>query len=334
LALAPPTSQSVLENKSFLLSIGQSLARVRRFFFHPVSIFVVLQLVCVVIAVMWVVWYANKSNININFTHNFDLIFLTTGVSLLGIILAGNILLFIFAIKQSRLNQQQRTFVSSVTHELRSPIASIQLSLETILSRKLTKTISTKMHNMMLSDLERLVKLVDQILVSARLDRGIKIFEQVETFSVADMIESVKESASHLDRNLGNRLKVTCPQDFELNTARPALNLIISNLVENAIKYSPPNSPIDLVVEVKAKEILFSVKDKGIGLEKGENRRIFKMFHRSKHAAKKAIPGTGLGLYIVKTVVKVLGGKVWADSSGIGLGSTFYVSLPLKANRS
>jgi signal transduction histidine kinase len=297
-----------------------------RVIFHPIFIFVVIQLVSIGISVLWVVWYVNQKNFR--FGAHYDLTFLVTGCILIGIILIGTVLLFVFAIKQSMLNKQQRSFVSSVTHELRSPVASIQLSMETLEKQHLDTETKTKIFSMMRSDMDRLVNLVDQILVSARLDRGIKIFDEIESFYVRDLIARGIEGASHLDKTLPTRVQINCEENLSIIAARPAVALVIGNLIENAVKYSPAGSPISVNVQDFGDRILLNVKDRGFGLDGRERKNIFKIFHRGDIATKKAIPGTGLGLYIVKSVVKVLGGRVWAESAGKGTGSTFYVQLP------
>lgn len=297
-----------------------------RIVFHPVFVFVVIQLVSIGVSVLWVMWYVNQSNFR--FGAHYDLAFLITGCILIGIILIGSVLLFVFAIKQSLLNKQQRSFVSSVTHELRSPVASIQLSMETLEKQNLDGEVRKRIFEMMRSDMDRLVNLVDQILVSARLDRGIKIFDEIEVFSVRELIKKAIESASHLDKFLPDRAKINCHESIQIMTAQPAVALIAGNLIENAVKYSPPNSEILINVEDFEDFVILSIKDRGFGIEKRDRKAIFKIFNRGDIATKKAIPGTGLGLYIVKSVVRVLGGKVWAESAGKGAGSTFYVKLP------
>lgn len=313
-------------NKMVHKEIIQPLFRFSSFLLHPIFIFVVLQIVSISLTVIWVVWYGQQSSIR--FVNTYDLTFLITGCILTGIILLGTVVLFVYATKQSLLNKQQRSFVSSVTHELRSPIASMQLSLETLQAHQLDPKIEQQLFSMMGSDLARLVKLVDQILVSARLDRGIKIFERTEYFDIRTSFEHALDNASHLHRDLRSRVEIHCPTGMQVYSAKPAVDLVINNLLENAVKYSKINSPIILGAEEAKDGFLLSVKDRGFGLDKREAKKIFKIFNRGEVAQKKAIPGTGLGLYIVKAVVKVLGGKVWAESPGREMGSTFFVLLP------
>jgi signal transduction histidine kinase len=147
------------------------------------------------------------------------------------------------------------------------------------------------------------------------------MFEQdAETVFLADLVDRTIEHLSYLDPELRTRLSVVCESDVAIRAPRAALGLIVTNLLENAIKYSPKGAPIDITVTATA-----------VGLEPADRRRVFKMFHRSEQAVKKAIPGTGLGLYIVRTATRLLGGQIVAESEGRDLGSTFRVTLPINA---
>lgn len=108
------------------------------------------------------------------------------------------------------------------------------------------------------------------------------------------------------------------------------MSLIISNLIENAIKYSKKETPIFITATTNDQYMIFSIKDEGIGIAPNDIKKIFRMFYRSSIASTKAVPGTGLGLFIVKSLAQVLGGKVWVESEGRGFGSTFYLRLPKK----
>jgi len=168
-------------------------------------------------------------------------------------------------------------------------------------------------------------------LISSRLDRGIVDFtSQVEVFNFSSLIQKTAEQASHLDSNLVNRLRLMAPVDFAIRANRLAFQLILGNLIENAIKYSPANTPITVGIHHAENELLISVNDQGFGLNKRDLTKIFQMFHRSPRATKNAVPGTGLGLYIVRSMVRGLGGRVWAESPGFNQGSTFYVTFPDK----
>jgi signal transduction histidine kinase len=305
---------------------------------HPVVVFIVLQIIWTAITVLWVVWFIEESEeINRmartfggeNFDSRYALIVLVVGCVLLGMLLVGTVTLFVSSLRQRRLIQQQKNFVSSVTHELRSPLSSLQLAFETLRYRNLDENTKQKMMDMALGDIERLSRLVSQILVSARLDRGLPGFEiNHEVLSLRELLDKSVEKSLWLDPNIKERITVDCPKDLRTKSTRPILTIILSNLIENAIKYSPPGSPILIFVSCSQDELTVGVKDQGFGLDKFEQKRIFRMFYRAPLTKQKAISGTGLGLFVVKALAQVLGGKAWVQSEGRGLGSTFFVSFP------
>lgn len=308
---------------------------------HPITIFVSLQIVWLAMTLIWVIWFIGQREAIADLSQKFgqeyfdtrvSLAILVVGCILLGVLFVGLISLFVGGQRQSYAARQQRTFVSSVTHELKSPLASIQLSFETMASREIPDQTKQRLMEMIQSDLERLRRLVDQILVTGRLDRGLILDEEPLTTSVGEVIEKITENLSYLDRNLASRIRLDCPRGLEIALPRGTLSLVLNNLMENAIKYSPRHSPVVICVERTPKVIVISVQDQGIGLTNIEKRRMFGMFHRGETAIRKAIPGTGLGLYIVRTAVKALGGRVWAESPGPGLGATFFVSLPIQVS--
>ena len=336
MSVISPSALAPKQQKSATDLLWSLVGAVRRLVVHPISVFVLLQAITITMIVIWVVWYVNRINVNIDvstFNTDMEILTLVMGCVLLGIILLGTIFLFVYATRQSLANRQQKTFVSSVTHELRSPLASVQLSLETLQRRQLGKDVTDKMHGMIQTDVNRLVRLVDQVLVSARLDRGISFFHDPELFLAKEAIEEAIDNARHLDREISNRIKISCDEELQIFAVRAALILVMGNLIENAVKYSPKKSPIRIDARVDDRVFTFCVEDQGMGLDKREHKRIFKLFHRGGGAAKKAIPGTGLGLYIVRSIVKGLRGKVWVESAGRNLGSTFFVTFPFDSGK-
>jgi signal transduction histidine kinase len=247
---------------------------------------------------------------------------------LLGIILVGTVVLFVFTQIQSSLISQQKSFVSSVTHELRSPLSSLQLSFETLQRHQLSETIRLKIFSMVEKDLERLSQLVERILIAGRLDRGIIDYKsQHDEIHLLELIQHVAEQQQHLDDGLGQRLQIVCSPELVIGASRLGLSLVLGNLLENAVKYSPAGAPIRVQVTPQEYELWISVEDAGIGLTTGEQRKIFRMFHRSPRAQKAAVPGTGLGLYIVKSIINSMGGRIWVQSEGVGKGSRFTVAF-------
>ena len=307
---------------------------------HPITIFVSLQVVWLAITLIWVIWFVTeRAEIGAlakrfgqeYFSTEITVAILVVGCILLGVLLVGTILLFVAGQRQSSAARQQRTFVSSVTHELKSPLASLQLAFETMMTHELDPSTRTRIADMIYSDIDRLRRLIDQILVAGRLDRGILSFDDASSaVAMDDLINKIVDKLSYMDPDLRARLTIDCPPGLTLRASKMALSLILNNLVENSIKYSPRQSPIKIGFDQLGREVFMYVQDQGIGLDKKDMKRLFKLFRRGESAVKKAIPGTGLGLYIVKSAVRVLGGRVWAESAGSGQGSTFYVSLPIE----
>jgi signal transduction histidine kinase len=308
---------------------------------HPISIFVAMQFLSISLISLWVVWFmgrqrdidelANKiGGTNLTSDQSFSVAIMVGGIVALVLVLVGSVLLFIWGQRQASYIQQQRSFVSSVTHELRSPLASMHLANETLLKRVLPEETKKRLLKMTLLDIDRLTKLVNQILISSRLDRGLAMFQDdIKIIKINDRISEVIKSLEHMDGQIQSRVKIDCEQDLSFRFSDNAFNLIIGNIVENAIKYSPLQSPIRIHVQPDGGLIRFSVEDRGIGISKSDRRKVFKMFYRSKFSASRAIQGTGLGLFIVKTSLEQLGGKIEVESEGPGNGSVFHVWLPV-----
>ncbi len=238
-------------------------------------------------------------------------------------------MLFIWGQRQTSLIQQQRHFVSSVTHELRTPLASIQLAYETMTERALPESTKQKLLSMSRIDIERLIRLVNQILISSRLDRGLSMFQDdIEELAFRQTTLEIIHSLTHLDANIAGRIELNGAENLTWRGSKNAFNIVLSNLLENAIKYSPMKSNIVVTSDTIAGSLHVTVKDQGIGLNKRDKKKIFKMFYRSSEVTKQAIQGTGLGLFIVKTSLEQLGGTITVTSAGHGEGSTFKATFP------
>lgn len=327
---------------SFLNKIKRYFINTLRFFANPIVIFVCLQIVSIAIIILWVFWFIDfkeelialatalgEKNIDISYW----IAVLIIGCVLLGLILIGTALLFAFAQKQSSMNRQQRNFISSVTHELKSPLASLQLSFETFQRDDLPDTIKNQLMKIVEDDIDRLDKLINRILISNQIDRSSFDIKAKDVCNFSQLINKVVEQTLYLDEKLKQRLLITCPPHITIRTSRLTISLILSNLLENAIKYSPKDKPIEINVNFNNNQYTISVKDYGFGIKSKDLKRIFKMFYRSQVATQKAISGTGLGLYILRTVIKSMGGTISAKSEGLGKGSTFTVIIP-NQNRS
>jgi signal transduction histidine kinase len=221
----------------------------------------------------------------------------------------------------------QRTFVSNVTHELKSPVASIQLALETMTLRDLTEEKRREFIAMMLDDTERLAALIDRILGAARIEK-MRSRYRMETVSMRRFVEEVLEEDRHLYEKEGRVIVLEKGRDAHVAIDRSAMRVVLANLLENAARYSPKDSKIRLRVHKDLRSCRLDVTDSGEGIRGEDLKNIFKMFWRASEKRISRVRGTGLGLYIVRNIVKDHRGKVWASSQGTGRGSTFSVRLP------
>lgn len=253
------------------------------------------------------------------------------GIIFFVVLIFGVVLNTTFLIREIRRNEQHDAFINAVTHELKTPIASIRLYLETLQTREVDDEQRREFYNIMLADSERLLLTVEQVLRAGR--TGMKRRRIVKSrINLSEMVQECLEltrvryglSESALNYNAAP----------EVSSARVSgdveeLRAAFSNLLDNAVKYS--NKEVNVSVSVAAlddKRIAVRVADKGIGIPSAQLKRIFKRFYRVPGRFMARVKGTGLGLFIVHSVVTKHGGRVFAESAGLGHGSTFTVHLP------
>jgi signal transduction histidine kinase len=307
-----------------------------RWLYHPVTIFLYIQVLWILLMVIWIRWYVEeywqflkmaeglRAQVELE---GFDWLPLLVGGLLLALILAGSTVIFIYWTKQHRLNRMQVAFVSNVTHELKSPVASIQLALETMALRSLSNDRKQEYIDMMLDDTERLSTLIDRILGAARIEKKRSRYE-LETVSMRHFLNEVLEEDRHLYEKEGRTIVLEKGRDSRVAIDRSAMRIVLNNLLENAARFSPPNTTIRLKSHRELRSCRFDVIDNGSGINGKDLKNIFKMFWRSSEDPDSRVRGTGLGLYIVQNIVKDHRGKVWASSPGIGRGSVFSVRIP------
>jgi two-component system, OmpR family, sensor histidine kinase VicK len=302
--------------------------------YHPVTVFLSIQVLWILLIVVWIRWYLQKhaqlralANLLRTEAEGPGWLPLLEGSVLLALILAGATLIFVYWNKQHRLNATQRAFVSNVTHELKSPVASIQLALETMVLRELPEQRRREYLGMMLDDTERLNTLIDRILGAARIERRRGNYK-LEPVSVRRFVESVLIEDRHRFEKDGHVIEFEKGGDARVALDRSAMKMVLANLVENAARYSSRGSKIRLRLHRDLRSCRLDVIDSGDGIARKDLKNVFKMFWRADGARASRARGTGLGLYIVRNIVRAHGGKVWAASPGLGRGSTFSVRLP------
>jgi len=260
---------------------------------------------------------------------------LVFGVIIFMAIIVGIVLNTIFLVREIRRNEQHDGFINAVTHELKTPIASIRLYLETLQTREVDETQKKEFYSVMLMDTERLLRTVEQVLQAGRTGQRRRRIDR----SVIDLGSVVNECLQTVQRQL-NRAKIEYSERLD-NGARPLvlgdhdeLRVAVSNLVDNAVKYSPASPSVTVeVATFDGKRLAVRVTDSGIGIPRGQLKHVFKRFYRIPARMMSQVKGSGLGLFIVRSVVERHGGQVFAESAGEGMGSTFTIVLPRALER-
>jgi signal transduction histidine kinase len=251
---------------------------------------------------------------------------LVLGIVFFAIIISGIVIYTIFLVLEIRKNEQHDSFINAVTHELKTPIASIRLYLQTLQSRQVPEAQREHFYRVMLDDSERLLYTVEQVLKAgaARSKRDPMEFQPVPITDLVNDCADIVRLRYHLQpdelavENRANGINVLGdPEDL-----RTALN----NLLDNAVKYSPQQKQIAIELDSDHEHLRVQVRDCGIGIPHNQLKKIFARFYRVPGV--RNVKGTGLGLYIVHSIVKRHGGTVYANSAGEGKGSSFTIELP------
>jgi two-component system sensor histidine kinase SenX3 len=255
---------------------------------------------------------------------------LVFGILSFALIIAGIIVYTVFLVRELRRNDQHDAFINAVSHELKTPIASIRLYLETLQTREVSDPQRHEFYRVMLDDAERLQRTVEQVLKAGIAGQRLSLQHRAPV-DLATLAAEVLENARRRHDVSDEKMTLSVPPSsagWYVDGDPDELRTVISNLVDNAVKYSLDS--VQVAVEVAAPSpgtVWVRVKDSGIGIPRTHLRRIFHRFYRIQmHGFK--VKGTGLGLYIVRSIVRQHGGRVFAASEGEGKGATFTVELP------
>ncbi|HLT36510.1 MAG TPA: HAMP domain-containing sensor histidine kinase [Enhygromyxa sp.] len=236
----------------------------------------------------------------------------------------------VFLIREISEVRRQTSFIDSVTHELKTPLASLRLAAETLARPELAADRREQLRVMMLQDVSRLVSLVDGILDASRLLGGRREAGDIGELELGELVRSVVAEITrrhHIDESC---VTVDVDDQLMLIVDTTAARTIVSNLIDNAIKYSDPPPEIRVIARRSedGRYIQLEVSDRGIGIAKNDLKRIFQRFYRVPEEAVRSRHGTGLGLFVVAALVKGIGGKIDASSPGVGQGTTIRVLFP------
>jgi two-component system phosphate regulon sensor histidine kinase PhoR len=301
----------------------------RRSLSWPITLGVIMIVLLVAILVGWILLAVFGALADENF-QGFYWILLSVGSAFLVFVLVGVVMYLTLTIKAFNLNRRQSNFIDSVTHELKSPIASLKLYLQTLTRHQVSDAERESFCRYMLEDVERLDQLINHLLDAARLEKA-RVASEIEDVELADVLRQCAETIClryHVPED-------TVSLDVEpcvVRAARVDLDLIFRNLIDNAVKYAGAEPRVEVTLRMAGDgKTVTCVSDNGRGIPHDLRRKIFGRFVRVGKELERDKPGTGLGLYIVRTLVSRLRGSIRVHDVKAGSGTMFEVCLPGRA---
>jgi len=308
-------------------------------FFHPIFIFIFSLLALGVSLFLYIYWYIEASAGLKAVVKRFNLdsgqvlapqtwmVILVLSL-LVGIILTGIFTIFVYNQKIWQLYRMQHNFINNFTHELKTPVTSLKLYLETFLKHELSRQDQVKYTRTMIQDVDRLIENINRILNLAKIES--KSYQ--EEFVAADLVQAVErfyKNNIHLFRDCEIIIRNPSGESFPYRLNLSLFEMLLMNLLVNAITYNDSGAPAVHITFLKRQDKLhIRFEDNGIGLEQSELKKIFKKFYQVGHADNMSARGSGLGLYLVQHIARIHKGKVLAESKGKGKGSVFTLFFP------
>lgn len=338
-------SDKLLINKTSQKGCGRTMETVIRrtkWLFHPIIIFIFSIVALAMSLVLYIYWYieissglkevVRKSNIDPSHVLGYDTWVVILILSILvGIILIGIFIIFVYNLKTLQLYRLQHNFINNFTHELKTPVTSLNLYLETFLKHELSRHDQLKYLAYMVQDVGRLSDNIDRILNLAKIESKSYVGE----FAMLDLVSTIErfyKNNRQLFQNCELNINNPSERPFTYSINLSLFEMLLMNLINNAIKYNESENPeINISFELQNRELHIRFEDNGIGIDKGEVKKIFKKFYQSGRADDMSARGSGLGLHLVQNIARIHKGKVAAESKGHGKGSVFTLTLPFRS---
>jgi signal transduction histidine kinase len=311
-----------------------------KWFLHPIFIFVFSILALGLSLFLYIYWYMEVSvglqavihRFNLDPDQFFDLqtwVVIVVLSILVGIILTGIFIIFVYNVKTFQLFRLQHNFINSFTHELKTPVTSLQLYLETFKKYELPRDRQFKYLDYMLADVGRLSANINRILNLSKLEG--RIYEgEFASLDLVQVVEEFCQKNRQLFREGTIRIHNPGNRSFFYQVNLPLFEMLLANLLTNAIKYNDSEPPVvDINFAVHKDSLQLSFADNGIGFEKRETKKIFKKFYQIERPDRPSGEGSGLGLYMVGHIARIHKWKIRAESKGTGRGTKFTIFLPL-----
>jgi two-component system phosphate regulon sensor histidine kinase PhoR len=310
-----------------------------RWFFHPIFVFVLSTVALAISLFLYIYWYIGisaglksvVSHYNLDPNQFFEaktwVVILVMSL-LVSVILVGILIILIYNLKTLQLYRLQHAFINNFTHELKTPVTSLKLYLETFSRHELPREERLKYIGFMLQDVERLSVNINSMLNLARIES--RVYEG--EFTPVDVVETVRlflEGNRHIFRDSEIRVEADSEKAIFHPIILPLFEMLLMNILTNAIKYNISGSPrITVTFEEGEDALVIHFKDNGIGLTKDEKKNIFKKFYQGHRSDNVSAGGSGIGLYLVQQIARLHRGKITAESEGEGKGSLFTLTLP------
>jgi two-component system phosphate regulon sensor histidine kinase PhoR len=309
----------------------------RRPRYNPIAIFVLAQVAWFALLGLWIYWYVSNYMIFVKVNERISPQFVFSAKNIAALV--GGIVLLVavataFVLIFSRLNQQMKitrmydNFIANVTHELKSPLASIQLYLETLSSREVPPDKRAEFLRLMMKDTERLYALIHSILEISGLEEKRNMYRP-RVYRGDSLVLGLVEEATEQFQLPPESVRITGRAPCACRADRRALRVVFNNLFDNAIKYTEGPVHLSVSLQCLSKRLIIEVTDQGIGIPLKDQKEVFKKFARLYNPDSPTVKGTGLGLYWVREIIHHHRGKVQVMSEGRNKGTTFRIELPV-----